>query len=193
MNRIYLASMGLLNVDMLAVLEDGLTTHLGFETRRGHSIPEPEGAYDGQRRQYSAVAFLQQVIKYCPADAVKLLAVTERDLFIPMLSFVYGQAQLGGKVALVSLAQLRQEFYGLPGHPGVLRERALKESLHEMGHAFGLIHCLDRHCLMSLSTNIRHIDLKGSEFCGGCRAVLRENTSAVRAGHSEVMAWEERL
>ncbi|MDD5543092.1 MAG: archaemetzincin family Zn-dependent metalloprotease [Acidobacteriia bacterium] len=193
MNRIYLASMGHLDADILEDLEEALTMHFGFETRRHPPIAEPEHAYDPQRRQFSAVAFLQQAVEHCPPEAVKMLTITERDLFIPMLSFVYGQAQLGGKVAVVSLAQLRQEFYGFPSDGDLLRERALKEMSHEMGHTFGLIHCPERLCIMSLSTNIRHIDLKGSEFCGGCRAVLRENTAVTRAGGSEVLAWEERL
>ena len=52
-------------------------------------------------------------LRRCPRDAAKLLAVTERDLFVPVLTFVFGQAQLGGRVAVISLARLRQEFYGL--------------------------------------------------------------------------------
>ena len=95
-----------------------------------------------------------------PEDAYKLLAVTERDLFIPVLTFVFGQAQLGGRVGVVSLARLRQEFYGLPPDRDVLLDARVKEALHETGHLFGLVHCADRDCAMSLSTGIRQIDLK---------------------------------
>jgi predicted Zn-dependent protease len=34
--------------------------------------------------------------------ASKVLGVTEKDLFIPMLSFVLGQEQLGGPAAVIS-------------------------------------------------------------------------------------------
>ena len=63
-----------------------------------------------------------------------MLAVTERDLFIPVLTFVFGQAQLGGRVAVVSLARLRQEFYGLAPNREVFWSAPLKEALHETGH-----------------------------------------------------------
>jgi archaemetzincin len=93
-----------------------------------------------------------------------LLAVTDRDLFVPVLTFVFGQAQLGGRSAVVSLARLRQEFYGLAAQSRVLLERAAKEALHETGHMFGLVHCADRSCAMSLATNVRQIDLKQAGF-----------------------------
>jgi predicted Zn-dependent protease len=106
--------------------------------------------------------------------AVKALVVTEVDLFIPMLSFIYGQAQLGGPAAIVSLARLRQEFYDLPADAGLLGERARKESLHELGHTLGLVHCHDAGCVMSLATNIRQVDLKSGDYCRLCRALLAE-------------------
>ena len=94
-------------------------------------------------------------MRTCPTDTVRLLGITEHDLFIPMLSFVFGQAQLGGKAALVSFARLRQEFYGIDPADAVFTERARKEMLHELGHTFGLTHCPDRGCPMSLSTGNR--------------------------------------
>jgi archaemetzincin len=101
------------------------------------------------------------------------LAVTERDLFVPVLTFVFGQAQLGGRVAVISLARLRQEFYGLAINREVFAERAAKEALHETGHMFGLVHCADRACAMSLATNVRQIDTKQAAFCAPCTARLR--------------------
>ena len=107
-----------------------------------------------------------------PADAGKLLAVTERDLFIPVLTFVFGQAQLGGRVGVVSFARLRQEFYGLAPNREVFLERAYKEALHETGHLFGLVHCAERKCAMSLATTVRQIDLKDDAFCAACARAL---------------------
>jgi archaemetzincin len=130
-------------------------------------------AYDAARRQYGSIPVLGALVQRCPEDALKLLAVTERDLFIPVLTFVYGHAQLGGRVAVISLARLRQEFYGLPPNQPVFLQRVLKEALHETGHTFGLVHCADRECAMSLATNIRQIDLKRAAFCASCAARLR--------------------
>jgi archaemetzincin len=136
-------------------------------------LPGVEFAYDPGRRQYRSIEVLEMLVEQCPADAVKLLAVTECDLFIPVLTFVFGQAQLGGRVAVVSLARLRQEFYGLPENREVFLERVLKEALHETGHTFGLVHCADGDCAMSLATNIRQIDRKRAAFCASCEGQLR--------------------
>ncbi len=131
-------------------------------------LPPIDFAFDPARGQYASTTVLEMLAAICPDDALKLLAVTNRDLFIPALTFVFGQAQLGGRVAVVSLARLKQEFYGLPPDREALRERAVKEALHEAGHLFGLLHCADRGCAMSLSTGVRHIDGKHAKFCGPC-------------------------
>jgi archaemetzincin len=132
-----------------------------------------EFAYDAGRGQYGSIAVLEALERSAPPDALKLLAVTERDLFIPVLTFVFGQAQLGGRSGVVSLARLRQEFYGLPPNREVLLERAVKEALHEAGHLFGLVHCAQPGCAMSLATNVRQIDGKQAAFCARCAARLR--------------------
>jgi len=135
-------------------------------------MPDLEFAYDANRRQYASFPVLELLARLCPPDALKLLAITECDLFIPVLTFVFGHAQLGGRVGVVSFARLRQEFYGLAPHREVFLERAIKEALHETGHTFGLVHCADRNCAMSLATNVRQIDLKQAAFCPACSARL---------------------
>lgn len=135
-------------------------------------IPDLSFAYHLGRGQYASFAILERLLRICPADALKLVAVTGHDLFIPVLTFVFGHAQLGGRVALVSFARLRQEFYGLAADREVFLERAWKEALHETGHTFGLVHCADRACVMSLATNVRQIDGKQAAFCAACAARL---------------------
>ena len=103
------------------------------------------------------------------SDVERVLGITECDLYIPMLTFVFGQAQLNGRIALVSLARLRQEFYGGTPDLGLLRLRLRKEVGHELGHSMGLIHCSDRGCLMSLATSIQDVDRKTDSFCAACR------------------------
>jgi archaemetzincin len=79
---------------------------------------------------------------------------------------------LGGRIAVISLARLRQEFYGLAPDRDIFLQRAFKEALHETGHMFGLVHCADAACAMSLATNVRHIDRKHAAFCAPCKAHL---------------------
>jgi archaemetzincin len=140
---------------------------------REMALPAVDFAFDAGRRQYGSIPVLEMLARLCPADAWKVLAVTGRDLYIPVLTFVFGHAQLGGRAAVISLARLRQEFYGLAPNRELFVERASKEALHETGHMFGLVHCAERSCAMSLATNVRQIDEKKAAYCAGCTARLR--------------------
>lgn len=131
-------------------------------------IPVPAEAYDKARAQYQSAEIMKAVSRNAPAGATRVLAVTEADLAIPTLTFLFGQAQLDGVIALVSLARLRQEFYGLEADEVLLRERLVKEVLHEMGHTFGLTHCHDPQCVMSLATHVGLVDTKDQSYCMNC-------------------------
>ena len=83
------------------------------------ALDEPARAFDAAARAVELGRVPRGAAEpACRRARARLLGVTERDLFVPVLSFVYGQAQLGGRVAVVSLARLRPEFHGLPGWPG---------------------------------------------------------------------------
>jgi archaemetzincin len=144
-----------------------LSAALDLPLRHIH-LPALDFAFDAGRRQYASIAVLEMVNRLCPQDALRLVGVTERDLFIPVLTFVFGHAQLGGRAAVVSLARLRQEFYGLAPNQEIFLDRARKEALHEAGHTFGLVHCGDRSCAMALSTRVQQIDQKRAAFCPAC-------------------------
>lgn len=180
MKAIHIVALGAVDEEALAAIEVCLWHSYGFDVKRMPPQGEPAFALDTQRGQYSSVFLLRNLVREVPTDAVRLLGVTEKDLFIPMLSFVFGQAQLNGSSAVVSLARLRQEFYGLPVNNAVLCARAVKEAVHEVGHTFGLTHCADTRCPMSLSNNVRQVDLKGDELCKSCSIILEENTKHIR-------------
>jgi archaemetzincin len=118
------------------------------------------------------------------ADDATLLAVLPHDLFIPILTFVFGEAELGGTAAVVSYHRLESQRYGLPANPALLTERFRKEALHELGHTLGLFHCPDQGCVMHSSTSVDEIDLKGGDFCGECRDDLQRNNG--RAGGRDI-------
>ena len=142
--------------------------------RRLPALSIPESAYDAKRGQYQSVEIMKMLAQHAPSDASRILGVTDVDLAIPMLSFLFGQAQFDGPIAVVSLCRLHQEFYGLPPQESLLRERTAKEVLHELGHTFGLVHCSDPRCAMSLATHIELVDAKR-------RTVLRALRDAVSA------------
>lgn len=99
------------------------------------------------------------------------------DLYIPVLTFVFGEAQLQGPFAVVSSFRLRQEFYGMPTDPQLLINRVVKECMHELGHTLGIPHCEDYTCVMASSHTVEWIDLKKSRFCESCRAIMATGRS----------------
>ena len=144
------------------------------------SIPVPPAALEAGRNQYSSTKILKELLRDVPGDALKLLGITGTDLCIPILTYVFGEAQLGGTAAVVSLARLRQEYYGGTPDRQLFLERARKETLHELGHTFGLIHCRSGDCVMRLSNTVVDVDAKGRNFCTYCRAVAASNAGAGR-------------
>jgi archaemetzincin len=172
MKYLYVGAMGEVDREASMAVRERVAVEFGAPVRP-MDLPAADFAYDAGRRQYASIPVLEMLMGACPEDALKLVAVTERDLFIPVLTFVFGQAQLGGRVAIVSLARLRQEFYGLAPNREIFLARALKETLHETGHTFGLVHCAERSCAMSLATSVRQIDSKQAAFCAPCAMRLR--------------------
>lgn len=176
----YIVALGSIEEEVLTSVGRGLRHAYGFGVKHLAGRAEPDYAFDAQRGQYSSALVLRQMIIQMPGDALTVLGITQRDLFIPMLSFVLGQAQLSGPAAVISLARLRQEFYGLPPDRSLTVARAVKEAVHEAGHTIGLTHCTDSSCPMSLSNNVRHVDTKGAELCASCIVLFEEKTKHVR-------------
>jgi archaemetzincin len=173
LKQAYLRAIGEVSDEDLSAIQSGLEQRLELKFQRLTPLPDPAHAFDARRRQYNSPVLVKDLLDQCPDGAFRVIGITERDLFIPMLSFVFGQAQLKGRIALVSLARLRQEFYGLVPDRAVFLDRAIKEVVHEAGHTFGLVHCQDRACPMSLSTDIRQVDAKTAQYCRACAEVAR--------------------
>ncbi len=157
---------------VLGELESGLGRAFGLRTCRVQGCADPPEAFDPARNQWSAVALLRALLHRPPSEGEPLLGVTERDLFVPVLTFVFGQAQLGGRVAVISLARLRPEFHGLRPDGRLLAQRAVKEGVHEVGHTLGLVHCPERRCPMALSLGLDDLDFKTAAPCASCAALL---------------------
>ena len=131
---------------------------------------DPGFALHAERQQFHASEILGAMQRHINQDTWRLLGVTERDLYIPILTFVFGEAQMGGASAIVSHHRLTQEFYGLPADLNLLANRLLIESVHELGHTLHLTHCDDYHCAMAPSHAVEWIDIKDSGFCESCLA-----------------------
>ncbi len=179
MSAVYVLPLGDLADDILVTIDRGVRRIFGLEVRRVSTEQTPGYAYDTTRAQYSSELILRNITKHCPKEALRLLAVTDVDLFIPMLTFVYGQAQLNGKVSVVSTARMHQEFYTLARNRPLALCRVHKESVHELGHTFGLTHCPLPSCPMSIATGVDQLDAKGDALCSGCVHLLRDALAGI--------------
>jgi archaemetzincin len=130
----------------------------------------PAFALHGERQQYHSSEILQHMQSHVYPNSWRVLGIAAVDLYIPILTFVFGEAQMGGPCAVISAHRLRQEFYGLPEDKDLLRVRLLKEAVHEIGHTLHLTHCDDYRCAMAPSHAVEWIDLKESSLCDACRA-----------------------
>jgi archaemetzincin len=129
---------------------------------------DPEWAFHGERQQYHSSEILARMQGLVNGDSWRVLGIAAVDLYIPILTFVFGEAQLGGPCAVVSLHRLTQEFYGLPADRTLLQQRLLKEAVHEIGHTINLTHCDDYSCAMAPSHAVEWIDLKEIGLCSAC-------------------------
>jgi archaemetzincin len=131
-------------------------------------------AFDTSRGQYNSTALLAQLVNEYSDSSEKKIAVVGVDLFIPVLTFVFGEAQLNGIAAVVSTHRLANPFYGMKEDTKLSFKRLEKEVVHELGHTFGLYHCNQFECVMRSSTYVEEIDLKRLEMCSNCSAKLGE-------------------
>ena len=136
---------------------------------------DPAIAWSPIRSQYDSTKLLRELKARYEGEVMGAAAC---DLFIPVLTFVFGEAEMPGRAALFSIHRLREEFYGLPGNAALLENRALRELRHEMGHLRGLAHCLDWSCVMSPSHSVERVDNKDEEYCADCSERLRRITVA---------------
>lgn len=144
------------------------------EVSLGPPISIPPSSYDPMRDQYHSTAILRSLIPLKKGWG-RVLGVTDVDLYVPGLNFVFGEADVINGVALISLKRLREGFYGLPEREDLFLERAVKEAVHELGHTYGLAHCPDPGCVMHFSNSLRDTDIKGKGFCPLCERKLRSS------------------
>lgn len=120
------------------------------------------------RSQLFVSTLTSKILSAFPEHRGTLLVLTEFDLYKTSHRFVFGDADASQSVAVVSLHRLYPRFYGEETDPNLLFQRALKESVHELGHVFGLKHCFNARCGMYRSTSIFETDNKTSYFCETC-------------------------
>jgi archaemetzincin len=157
----------------LGFLVQSLKETFGASVSFAPRMPLQAHAYNRERKQYLSSTILDMLnsqVRVPPNS--RALAVTNEDLYVPDLNFVFGQADTLTGVAVITLARLRPEFFGQPPNEPLFHYRAITEAVHEIGHTLGLNHCPDSKCVMHFSNSLADTDIKGHQFCIQCREIL---------------------
>ena len=178
-HNIVISPIGDVTPDLLDPIRDEVKRIYGYPTEVLALLDDPEFAFHPNRNQYHSTPVLEQLALNAPADALKVLALVEVDLFIPILTHVYGEAQLGGKACMVSTIRLTEGHRSLDTQEPYL-SRIIKEAIHELGHTFKLRHCPQHTCLMHYCRNEGDVDRKSDQLCRYCKVLLDDEVKRLQ-------------
>jgi archaemetzincin len=170
--NVEMVPLGKVRRDVLERVAMRLQSDLGCQVVIAQEQPIPQAAYQSNRGQYNTLLLLNAIRPVVWDKGWKRLGVVDADLFSGSLNFVFGQADISGSTAVISLARLKNEFYDAPMNDDLLIERAIKEAIHELGHTMGLAHCRNSSCVMYFSNSLVDTDRKGFTHCGECKRRL---------------------
>ncbi|XP_071176782.1 archaemetzincin-2-like [Mytilus edulis] len=134
--------------------------------------------------QVDAGKVLEIMKPLVPSDAFCVAGITMCDLY-PRESwnFVFGLANLAGNCGIYSLARYLSNFgktqttvYEPASEEGgisTIIKRACKTMCHEIGHMFGLKHCVFYECLMNGSNHLEESDGRPLFLCPVCLRKLQ--------------------
>ncbi|MFQ6077517.1 MAG: archaemetzincin family Zn-dependent metalloprotease [Thermodesulfobacteriota bacterium] len=172
--KIVIVPVGKVNGRILEDLQDSIAKVFEKEVCVGQPLNSPDYAYDGTRKQYFSSAILLKLKGIERGMGDRVLGVVDFDLYVPSLNFVFGEADLENRVAIISLCRLKPEFYGLSGDRDRFKERVLKEGIHELGHTYGLGHCSNPLCVMHFSNSLLDTDIKKASLCRPCERRFKQ-------------------
>ena len=174
---IALTKMGRIPHTALRVIAANLQTLLATPVEMLPEMAIPEEAFQRHRGQYDAGLVLKYLARLSFPHHSRLLAITDVDLCTPIHTFVFGEAELGRNLAIVSDFRLKHLEDGAMAAEGTYYERLAKVALHEIAHTFSLYHCETPKCLMRFSYGLNHLDELDIFFCERCSFALRQSLS----------------
>ena len=172
---LYLIPVGHVQYSLMERLAKSLEERLNIPSKISKEFQIPPETYDRKRDQYHSSLILKRLKGFLPhTDGTLRLGVTEQDLYVPSLNFVFGEASPEDGIAIISLQRLRQEFYGLMENDEALERRMVTEAVHELGHVYGLMHCSNPKCVMFFSNTLADTDKKSDKFCEKCNKIFEK-------------------
>lgn len=179
LNRIVISPIGDLDPLTINYVEKEVRRHFGFDTEIKSLLQDIDFALDPARDQYNSTLILEELSRIASTDTLKILAISDVDLFIPILTHVFGEAQLGGNACIISIFRLQENIAPLPINES-FQKRVSKEAIHELGHTFNLRHCPDHFCSMHYCRAIEDVDKKSEQFCRYCKVLLEDEIKKMR-------------
>lgn len=174
LKNITLVSFGYFEESFLKNIADAVKKEFSFSVYIKEGRLDLSEYYDPVRRQYNGTKLLKAVDSQYASGSEKIIGLFSVDLFIPILTYIFGQAFLNGSTGITSFYRLSNERYGMSTNDKFILDRLKKEVIHELGHTFGLIHCHNPTCVMRSSTYVEDIDLKSENLCLKCRNYMAE-------------------
>jgi len=171
--RILLRPLAQIDSQILEMLKQNLEHTFNCPVEIKPEVGSLDYTYDPERRQYLAPRLVARLCGFGKEPGDRCLGIVDVDLYSPGLNFVFGEADIGSGVAIVSLYRLRPELYGSPRNGVLFQNRAVKEAVHELGHTYYLRHCADVKCVMYFSNSLADTDIKGANFCPKCQQRLK--------------------
>ncbi len=172
-HRIVISPLCALESDLLELIRKEIARLFQYRTEVLPLLKSLSFALNPSRNQFHSTPVLEKLDEIAPPEAVKVLAISDVDLYIPILTHVYGEAQLGGRACMISTHRLREGLNPLSG-PETFHFRVMKEAIHELGHTFNLRHCPEDKCIMHYCRSIEDVDRKSNELCRYCRTLLND-------------------
>jgi archaemetzincin len=166
---ILLLSFGIFERGFIDKIASGIRNEYNLPVRTSFSQTDLTPFYDPARRQYDGNRLLRKLDADFSQQGIKILGLFKVDLFIPILTFIFGQAVFKGNTGIASFYRLKNELYGLPKDEQLMVDRFLKVAIHELGHTYGLVHCIVPSCVMRPGTYIEDLDQKKPHLCPQCR------------------------
>ncbi len=165
---ILLVPIGPIPIHIISWLEDKLGFYVDCPVKTGKAVPLPRQGYDEKRQQYTADAVMELLQGVSCQEAERLVGLIDQDCHSQGLNFIFGFAAVNGRESFVALPRLRPDFYELQENKCLVRQRVLKEVVHELGHTWGLSHCDNEACVMGFSNSVDDTDSKDTAFCQRC-------------------------
>ena len=170
---ILISPIGELSGELINGIAAEIERVFGYSTAVDCVLQDLSFALDQKRNQYHSTMILEQLAACSPHRAIRIIAIAQVDLFIPILTHVYGEAQLGGTACVVSTFRLNEGRSGMNISQKYI-ERIVKEAIHELGHTFKLRHCPEEACIMHYCRNEEDVDRKSNELCRYCKIMLED-------------------